>query len=123
MKLSPLCLFLGLLLVLPGCNKKEFVIAHRDLEKIKIGMTKQEIIDQIGEPAIFVKGNPRFNVLDIWIYPVIEKARYVWYGLMYICSFGFYTPNKNIVCCMLFFSDDILEQWTIANNGYPIDIK
>lgn len=103
------------IIFLSGCHQKGCIIKPQDLNKVTIGMTKEELVDQIGEPAVYIKGNPNFCKIDAWVYPVLGRAKQYWYGLMYLCSFGFYEPDMNINCCLVSFSDEKLSKWCVTN--------
>lgn len=110
-------LALSCLILVPGCQKKGGTIRPKDLDSIKIGMTKKELIDQIGEPVAYLQGNPAFNTLDAFVYAILGQAEVYFYGLLYICSFGFYTPD-NVSLCLLSFSNEKLEKCSIVHGGH-----
>jgi hypothetical protein len=112
-----------LLLLLTGCQK---TIKPCHLSKLKIGMSKHEVIEQIGEPSV-QRGSMINNFaqeIDVYEYLVDHGAtaqQYAACTLACICSFGLLFP---LYFCLpghldpywLFFCDNRLEKWCKAGD-------
>ena len=85
------CLF-----VLSGCHQ---VIKQSQLSTIKLGMTKKEVVSQLGEPAVY-RGSMKNNQhqeIDVYEYLVYQS----------------YWPPRDYRedPYWMYFCDDKLEQW------------
>jgi hypothetical protein len=114
------CLFL---FFLSGCQK---TIHPSHLSRLKIGMSKKEVVEQIGEPSV-QRGSMINNFaqeIDVYEYLVDYGAtaqQYAACTALCICTFGLLLP---LYFCLpgridpywLFFFNNRLEKWCKAGD-------
>lgn len=122
-KKTLLIISIACLIVLSGCQKR---INPSQLSNLKIGMSKQEVINQLGEPAV-QRGsmiNNYHQVLDVYEYLVDygpTQQQYMGCTLLCICSLGILFPlyfclPSQIDPYWMFFYNDQLEKWCKAGD-------
>ena len=112
------CLF-----VLSGCQKR---IKPSQLSGLRIGMSKNEVINQLGEPDV-QRGSMKNNfnqVIDLYEYLVdhgVPAEEYVACSVLCIFTLGlalpvfFFLPSQTDPYWM-FFCNDRLEKWCKAGD-------
>lgn len=113
------------LFFLPGCGKKG-CIKPKDLYKLKIGMNKPEVIDQIGQPSVYRGSmiNAYDQTIDVFEYIVdmgMSHAISCYYGMLCLCSLGLYAPfyifmPHELDSYWMFFFNDKLVKWCKAGD-------
>jgi hypothetical protein len=109
------------LLLLTGCQKR---IRPRDLNKIQLGMTKQEVIHEIGEPTIYRGSmvNDFDQIVDVFEYTVdLGSTSQEWWRYFVLANsplhdFAGFAFVDHLETYWLFFYNNILKKWCKAGD-------
>lgn len=110
---------IGSLLILTGCGPR---LKSKDFNRISIGMNKEQVFNQLGEPNIN-RGSTvdeKGQIVDIWEYNVSapgisEEDANALAGLI-VCTLGLALPlifvmNEHLEIYWVYFTNNILSKW------------
>jgi hypothetical protein len=118
--------------VLPGCHQQRR-ISPDDLRKVKIGMTKEKLIEEIGEPSVYRgsmvnKFHQIIDVFEYWVDFGPEYTKLAAHGFLSGLCFSLCMPLYFLVaplCCLIesrldqywmFFFNNKLAKWCKAGD-------